>query len=445
MEAHVLIVEDDVPLRDALAETLGLAGLDVVTAGDGEEALAVLREERPRLVVSDIQMRPMDGMAFLKAVRAAAPDTPVLLMTAYATVQQAVEAMKMGAVDYLVKPFEGEVLVSKVVSHLPAETAATGDPVAEDPVSRDLLALAARVGGSEATVMISGESGTGKEVYARYLHAHSPRAGGPFVAINCAAIPENMLEAVLFGYEKGAFTGAYKAAPGKFEQAHGGTLLLDEVSEMPLGLQAKLLRVLQEREVERLGSQRMIPLDVRVLATSNRDMAELVREGTFREDLYYRLNVFPLHIPPLRERPGDIVALAAHLLRLHGGTGETPRLGEAARDALVAYHWPGNVRELANVIQRALILNGSGDIDLHDLHFQAPRPQHPAALAPAMEQDAETPLGMDLRDKERELIMDALQRGNGSKKNAAKLLGISPRTLRYKLQKLREAGMAVAE
>jgi two-component system response regulator FlrC len=371
-------------------------------------------------------------------------------MTAYATVQQAVEAMKLGAVDYLVKPFEGEVLVSKVVSHLPAEPVSDTAPIAEDPLSRDMLALAARVGGSEATVLIGGESGTGKEVYARYLHARSARSRGPFVAINCAAIPENMLEAVLFGYEKGAFTGAYKSAPGKFEQANGGTLLLDEISEMPLALQAKLLRVLQEREVERLGSQRMIPLDVRVLATSNRDVGEEVAAGRFREDLYYRLNVFPFHLPPLRERRGDILPLAEQLVRSHGEGGGVPRLTEAARGVLLEYDWPGNVRELANVIQRALILRTGDRIDAGELHFQSaagPRSPLPPVTEPETPSHgaADGTLGGDMKEKERELIVDAIKRGHGSKKEAAGLLGISPRTLRYKLQKLREAGMPVAE
>ena len=448
MGPQVLIVEDDLDLRDALADTLGYAGLTVLTAADGEEALQVLGEERPVLVVSDVQMRPMDGMTFLERARAVHPDVPVLLMTAYATVQQAVEAMKQGAVDYLVKPFEGEVLVSKVVSHLPAEAVSDTAPIAEDPASRDLLKLAGRVAESGATVMISGESGSGKEVFARYLHARSNRRHGPFVAINCAAIPENMLEAVLFGYEKGAFTGAYKSAPGKFEQAGGGTLLLDEVSEMPLGLQAKLLRVLQEREVERLGGQRLIPLDVRVLATSNRDMAAEVQAGRFREDLYYRLNVFPLHVPPLRERPGDIVPLAEHLMRTHAEGGPAPRLTDGARAVLEGYHWPGNVRELANVVQRALILQRGGAVAPDDLHFQAPSAAAAAPLLEAAVQEAgagDGTLGVDLRARERELIADALRRGNGSKKAAAELLGISPRTLRYKLQKLREAGVPAAE
>jgi two-component system response regulator FlrC len=443
MSVDVLVVEDDVALRQALCDTLQMAGLEPLAAGDGSAGLAALREAKPRLVVSDIQMQPMDGMRFLRAVRAERPEAPVLLMTAYATVQQAVEAMREGAVDYLVKPFEAQVLVSKVLDHLPAGAPAPSGMVAEDPASRQLLALAERVAASEATVLITGESGTGKEVLARHVHGASGRAGGPFVAINCAAIPDNMLEAVLFGYEKGAFTGAYRASPGKFEQAQQGTLLLDEISEMDLGLQAKLLRVLQEKEVERLGAGQVIALDVRVLATSNRDLQAEVRAGRFREDLYYRLNVFPLHLPPLRERPADIVPLAAVLLARHAAPGPAPRLDDDARRRLAAHAWPGNVRELDNVMQRALILQQGGMVTAADLHFEtvAPASMPAPEAAPAA---ADAPLGHGMRRHERDLIIQAIQEG-GSRQAAAGILGISPRTLRYKLQKLREAGMPVPE
>ena len=310
MTADVLIVEDDAALREALKDTLELSGHTVLTAEDGSAALTSLDRQDVQVVVSDIQMQPMDGLTLLAEMKSAHPAIPVVLMTAYATIQQAVDAMRDGAADYLVKPFEAEVLISKVVHFLPQGLGEDEGVVAEDPRSRDLLALARRVAESDATVSIGGESGTGKEVLARFIHRHSRRADKPFVAINCAAIPDNMLEAVLFGYEKGAFTGAYKSSAGKFELAQGGTLLLDEISEMDLALQAKLLRVLQEREVERLGGSELIPLDIRVLATSNRDMTREVAAGRFREDLFYRLNVFPLLIPPLRERSADIRPLA---------------------------------------------------------------------------------------------------------------------------------------
>lgn len=305
--------------------------------------------------------------------------------------------------------------------------------------------------------MLNGESGVGKEVYARFIHAHSSRCDGPFVAINCAAIPENMLEAVLFGHERGAFTGAYEARAGKFEQAQGGTLLLDEVSEMDMGLQAKLLRVLQEREVERLGGRRVISLDVRVLATSNRNLRQSVESGHLREDLYYRLNVFPLWIPPLRERPDDILPLAQRMIELHARGTRQPQLTSSAMARLLDHPWPGNVRELDNVIQRALILAPGERLDAGVIRFE-PMGNEPAAVISAFnelddpasdfdhdEDDDDLPgyLDMDLRSREERLILEALRAESGKRKEAAARLGISPRTLRYKLARLREAGVAI--
>ena len=442
----VLIVEDDPSLREALCDTLELAGFPAVHACDGESALSVLDRKRVGLVVSDVQMQPMDGHALLETIKSRQPELPVVLMTAYGTIQKAVSAMRSGASDYLVKPFEAQVLVDMVRRYLPSGEPADSGLVAEDPRTRELAALAARVAACDATVMITGESGTGKEVFARYIHERSDRAAGPFVAINCAAIPENMLEAVLFGYEKGAFTGAYQARPGKFEQAQGGTLLLDEISEMDLGLQAKLLRVLQEREVERLGGRQTIALDVRVLATSNRRMREEVAAGRFREDLFYRLNVFPLHLPALRERPDDILPLAERIIQSQGSSGRPlPGLSACARRALLDYHWSGNVRELENVVQRALILVNGSTIEATDLHFEspaaAPGPAPVRAAAPGA--GARDGLEGDLQSRERQLILAALEAGNGSRKMAAERLGISPRTLRYKLARMRDAGIAI--
>ncbi len=328
-------------------------------------------------------------------------------------------------------------------------------PVAADPLSRRLLDLARRVAGSDAAVMLTGESGVGKEVYARFLHDASPRRDGPFVAVNCAAIPESMLEAMLFGYERGAFTGATEARPGKFEQAHGGTLLLDEVTEMDLGLQAKLLRVLQEREVERLGGRRAIRFDARIVATSNRDLRAAVDAGELREDLYYRLNVFPLRVPTLRERAGDLLPLAAQLLRRHAG--ERPlRLSPCAKARLLAHDWPGNVRELENVVQRALVLCAGEVVDAAALQIEDTRPagprSRPEAAAqippyPERRQDDETrpgaPLEAALRGHEEQVILEALRAARGVRKDAAERLGISPRTLRYKLARLRELGLAI--
>ncbi len=436
--AAVIVVEDDPALREALCATLDLAGYHSLPAGDGMAALSLLERERPALVVSDVQMQPMDGTALLHALRRRRPDLPVVLMTAFGTIRSAVQAVRDGAVEYLAKPFEPAALVGLVSQLLPAAADDADGPVAEDPRSQELLALAARVAHSEVSVLLTGESGTGKEVLARYIHRQSPRAAGPFVAVNCAAIPENMLEATLFGYERGAFTGASNAHPGKFEQANAGTLLLDEISEMPLALQAKLLRVLQEREVERLGAKQAIALDLRVLATSNRDLPAEVAAGRFREDLYYRLAVFPLHIAPLRERPADILPLARRLLARHWRRPTpAPVLADAAASALVGYAWPGNVRELDNMIQRALILADAGAIEANHLLGGA----QATTAAPAAEPTGE--LDRDLRSREAELILTALRACGGRRGAAAAQLGISERTLRYKLSQLRDAGFDV--
>ena len=316
-------------------------------------------------------------------------------------------------------------------------------PLAVDAASRAVVELARRVADADVTVMLTGESGVGKEVIARYVHGASKRRAGSFVAVNCAAIPEPMLEAVLFGHEKGAFTGAQEARVGKFEQAHGGTLLLDEVTEMPLALQAKLLRVLQEREVERLGAAAPRPVDVRVLATSNRNLRQAVDDGLLREDLYYRLNVFPLYIPPLRQRPDDIVPLARRLLCRHGaGVEPPPVLAVAAEARLLDHHWPGNVRELENVMQRALILRQGDVVGSEAIVIEMPGPAGMAAPSAAAKEPAD--LSRGIQDHEAQLIREALAAEGGSRKDAAVRLGISPRTLRYKLARLRDAGMSIA-
>jgi len=437
----VLVVEDDPTLREALCDTLELAGYSVSSAGDGEDALIKLSEESVGMVVSDVQMRPMDGHELLARIKSSHPQTPVLLMTAYGNIEKAVSAMRGGAVDYLAKPFEPELLLEKVENAILHTDNLDDQVVAEDLLTREMLALAQRVALSDATVMIGGESGTGKEVFARFIHRHSTRDQGPFVAINCAAIPDNMLEAILFGYEKGAYTGAHKSAPGKFEQAQGGTLLLDEISEMSLGLQAKLLRVLQEKEVERLGGRRIIPLNVRVLATTNRTLREEVAAGRFREDLYYRLNVFPLFLPPLRERKRDILPLARYLLNrqcVAQGLKE-PRLSTVAEQRLLSHQWPGNVRELDNVIQRALILTTGSEIRPDELCFEI----EPQTVSQGDDEIARGRLNDDLRSVEEQMILDALRESKGSRKHVAERLGISQRTLRYKIARLRDAGVAI--
>jgi two-component system response regulator FlrC len=437
----ILLVEDDATLREALAETLRLAGYAVDTAADGSRALESLQSGSFSAVVTDYQMRPMDGFALLTAIRELHPHLPVLLITAHGSIEHAVRCMLEGASDYLVKPFAAQTLIERLRQLIPATTSSSHDVVIADPASVELVTLASRVAPSDTTVLISGESGTGKEVVARLLHRLSPRADGPFVALNCAAIPENMLEALLFGHEKGAFTGAHEARPGKFEQAQGGTLLLDEISEMDIGLQAKLLRVLQEKEVERIGGRAPIRLNVRVIATTNRDLREQVAAGHFREDLYYRLSVFPLTTPPLRDRPADIVPLARHFLqKAAGGTRPAPSLAEDALLALGSHRWPGNVRELQNTLQRAVILCSGNVIRARDLRFEPAAAVVTAAALPVI--PAEPLLQENLNAVEGQLIVDALNKA-GSRQKAAELLGVSPRTLRYKIARLRSEGIPI--
>jgi len=507
----VLVVEDDNNLREALCDTLQLADYNVLLASSAEEALKQLATASDvRMIVSDVNMGAMTGHDLLREVKKDYPQIPMMLITAYASISESVDAMKQGAVDYLVKPFAPQVLVETVGRHVGVAQVAGDEPVAEAASSKQLLQLAKRVAQSDSTVLIVGESGTGKEVLARYIHNHSPRNQQPFVAINCAAIPENMLEAMLFGHEKGAYTGAHSSAPGKFEQANGGTLLLDEISEMDIGLQAKLLRVLQEREVERLGGRKTIKLDVRVIATSNRDMRSEVVAGKFREDLYYRLSVLPLQWAPLRNRPEDIIPLAEKILHKHAQKQNRGRvsLAASAKQAMLAYPWPGNVRELDNIMQRALILQMGNAIGADDLglegsglygqsqqqfeHTQKPDllqaaqsvqvarenfaqfiPQENAVperanvfaqaqMAPANDLtvnhvDGENlmlndpsyvrnpALGSDLKRHEFDIIMNTLRMENGSRKNTAERLGISARTLRYKIARLREEGFEITE
>jgi len=505
--AKVLVVEDDANLREALNDTLSLADYAVVAVSSAEEALRQLALQSDiRLIVSDVNMGGMSGHELLQQVKQDYPHIPLMLITAYASIQESVSAMKQGAIDYLVKPFAPQTLVEAIARHLGVAQTPGDEPVAEAVSSRQLLQLAQRVAQSDSTVLIVGESGTGKEVLARYIHDHSPRRDQPFIAINCAAIPENMLEAMLFGHEKGAYTGAHAASPGKFEQANGGTLLLDEISEMDIGLQAKLLRVLQEREVERLGGRKTIKLDVRVIATSNRDMRSEVVGGKFREDLYYRLSVLPLQWAPLRDRIEDIVPLAERLLHKHAHKQNRRgvSLSPSARQMLMAYTWPGNVRELDNTMQRALILQPGRSIEAGDLGLDAgglygqmpssysqkpnllqaaqalqagtsqfghlaetstasslgAQPLHNFAVSninqgddialvshfrsapPALNNPA---LGNDLKQREYEIIMNTLRMEQGSRKNTAERLGISARTLRYKIARLREEGYEISE
>lgn len=467
MNPHkILVVEDDAGLREALVDTLLLAGYECVECASGEEALLTLKKVNVSMVVSDVQMGGMSGLSLLRSIKLKWPELPMLLMTAFATIDDAVSAMRDGASDYMAKPFAPEVLLNLVSRYLPVPTIDSNDPIIGDEKSFALLALAKKVAKSDASVMISGPSGSGKEVLSQYIHNQSKRSDKPFVAINCAAIPENMLESTLFGYEKGAFTGALQACPGKFEQAQGGTILLDEITEMDIGLQAKLLRVLQEKEVERLGSRKTIKLDVRVLATSNRDLRHSVANKEFREDLYYRLNVFPLCWPKLKDRSGDIIPLAQFLLTRHWSEStQVPALSNDAKVMLQQHSWPGNVRELDNVIQRALILSDSDEITAQDLIIEhldnvdntdtvnattnkssvdetTNMTDTSSPVSPNVTSGNDL-LGNELKQQENQIIIDTLASCHGSRKAVAEKLGISPRTLRYKLAKIREQGIAL--
>lgn len=456
----VLVVEDDLDLCEALCDTLVLEGYSVISAGNGTEALSKLAKNTVRLVVSDIQMPVMDGFQLLNNIQQTYDEIPVLMMTAYGTIPKAVEAMQSGATDYLIKPFEASALVEKVANLVTTvEPVMINSRVVFDEKMKKLYALSSKVAKTDVTVLIQGASGTGKEVMAQYIHQNSLYHEGPFVAINCAAIPENMMEAMLFGYEKGAYTGAVQSMPGKFEQAQGGTLLLDEISEMDLGLQAKLLRVLQEKEVERLGSQQKIVLNVRILASTNRKLKDYVEQGLFREDLYYRLSVFPLTIPALKDRVGDILPLANQLMAKHSREGKVlPVFTAEAATMMQSYDWPGNVRELENVVQRALILQQNGIIFPDCLVFEGEMEGQLLALVnqavivdeipttailPVQVPVATACLGDSVRSAEETIILQTLQDEKGSRKVTAEKLGISPRTLRYKIARMKEAGVAV--
>jgi len=433
--SRVLIVEDDPTLRMALVDTLETAGFEVFEAVNGKEALLQLMHHDVEAIVSDVQMDVMDGEELLSQVRNRYPSIPFLMMTAHASIERAVSAIRDGAVDYLQKPFEAAALVSAVERMTIGSKLDSGAMIAEDPATKSILEVARRVAPSDASIMISGESGTGKEVLAKTIHELSDRSDGPFVALNCAAIPENMLEAILFGYEKGAFTGAQVAREGKFEQANGGTLLLDEISEMALELQSKLLRVLQEQEVERLGGKSVIPLNVRVLATTNRKLTEEVASGRFREDLYFRLNVFPMELPPLRARREDIIPLSHRFIKAYAAE-RALDLSISAESKLMSHGWRGNIRELGNCIHRACILAAGSTITPSDLVFDE---------LTSSSSSSDQPAGDDLKGNERDLILAALRDSNGNRKLASERLGISGRTLRYKLAKYKEDGITIPE
>lgn len=434
---QILVVDDEESMRLLLSSILKGEGYNLDTAANAGEALAKLEQKDYGLVLTDLKMPGMDGIELVSRVREKYPDTTIVVLTAYGTVETAVEAMKLGAWDFLAKPLASpdqlRLLVKKVVDrqqmvreNLLMKAHVQGvdpDPlVAGDPKMQAVLKMIDLVAPTDSTVLITGESGTGKELAARQVHLKSSRKEKPFVAVNCAAIPENLLESELFGYEKGAFTGASARKPGRFELAHGGTLFLDEIGEIPPGVQVKLLRVLQERNFERVGGTKQVAVDVRIIAATNRELPEAVKQHTFREDLYYRLNVFPLKLPPLRERSGDIIPLARHFIQKYAVRmkKKVEHLSLQAEEVLQNYKWPGNVRELSNLIERAIILC-TGDTIM---------PDH---LGIDQAENDEQEGGM-LREMEKQTIVRALEECRGNRKLTAEKLGISLRTLYYKLR-----------
>ncbi len=439
-------MDDEPSMRVALTESLRRNGYAVVQAANGQEAIDHVAASKPWLVLTDLKMPRSGGLEVVKEVKKRCPATHIVVMTAYGTVETAVEAMKCGAVDYLLKPFATEHLEQVLVQ---LEAGSRGEQgmdmapissrsmLAEDPAMAKVLALAEGVATSQATVLIQGESGTGKELLARFIHSRSPRGHRPFIAVNCAALPDGLLESELFGHERGAFTGALMRKIGKFEMAHQGTILLDEISEMNLGLQAKLLRVLQEREVDRIGGREPVQVNIRVIATTNRSLRQEVEQARFREDLYYRLNVFPITLPPLRERPNDIPVLARHFVRATAARNglAVPRISDAALTALLRRPWKGNVRELENAVERAVLLAAGDAIGPeHVLVEEAAMSRSPSAAATP----ATSPANGSLWEMERDLIMQTLDRVKGNRTHAAKALGISIRTLRNKLREYRQ-------
>ncbi|UCD36560.1 MAG: sigma-54-dependent Fis family transcriptional regulator [Nitrospiraceae bacterium] len=417
----ILVVDDDAQMRAALRESVLRMGYHAEVAENAIDALKRLDETPVSMIVTDMKMPRMDGLSFIREARKKIGNLPILVITGYATVENAVDVMKEGVCDYLIKPFSFEDLTNTIEAILSRDVSGR-DIITDDEGMKGLMQLAGSVASSDMTVLILGESGTGKEMLARYIHKSSRRGKKALIAVNCAAIPDNLLESELFGFEKGSFTGALEKKTGKFEQAHGGTILLDEIGEMSATLQAKLLRVLQEKEIDRIGAKQPVPVNVRVIATTNRDLKKEMFEGRFREDLYFRLNVFPLHLPPLRERPHDIELLAAHFAgrfsrelnkRVQGFTGD-------ALAFLKSRPWKGNIRELENAIHRAVLIARYEQIDADDfmLEDQAAEP---------------TTSNGSIRDMEMDLIMKTLEDTGGNKSRAAKLLGVSARTIRNKL------------
>jgi len=448
MSSRLLLVTDEEKTREAISAEVAGLGAEVVHARDGEQALQLLSQRPVDGVITGLRLRGMDGLTLLKRIQETNEHLPVILVTAYGTVAAAVQAMKAGAFDFIEKPFDQDGIRRTVQKALAVTRLVAENRVLREELERQydfsaiigtspqvvaIMRLAGDVAVTNATALIAGESGTGKELLARAIHYNSRRAGHPFVAINCATLPENLLESELFGYEPGAFTSAEKRKKGRFELAEGGTLFLDEIGEMSLGVQVKLLRVLEQREFSRLGGTETLRADVRLITATNQDLAELVRNKEFREDLYYRINVFPITIPALRERTQDILPLARHFLReLMERTGKVvTNIQPEARRILLNYSWPGNVRELKNVLERAVIL--TQDSSIGPEHLPVRLQQERAVLADVAV--SLPPQGLSLADVERSLLEQALERSRYNKSRAARLLGLSRAKLRYRLKK----------
>lgn len=441
MKFSVLVVDDDNLVNELMEETLTRAGYDCDAAFSGEEAVACFAERSYDIVLTDLKMKQMDGIALLERIRKVSPDTQVVLMTAYGTIERAVRAIKLGAYDFLIKPVLPETVehvMSRVTEMLKLRrenemlrtdlAAKFQNIIGGSRVMKEVFDLIQSVANARSTVMITGGSGTGKELVARAIHYSSGRREMPFVKLNCAALPENLVEAELFGYEKGAFTDAKKTRRGRFELADGGTLLLDEISEMPLNLQSKLLRVIQEREFERIGSNTTIAVDVRLLATSNRDMKQCIAEGKFREDLFFRLNVIPIHLPPLKERPEDIPLLVEHFIDKYNkeNSKQVRGIDETVARLLRVYHWPGNVRELENLIERAVVISKNEVLNDDDFPTEL-------SLGEMADDLPFLKVPMKLEEGSKYLILKTLEKFSGNKTRAAEALGITPRTIRNKL------------
>ncbi len=443
----VLVIEDEDKLRRVLELQLGGAGFGVLKAATAEEGLRFAGDAT--LILTDLLLPGMSGIEFIRKLREQDAHTPVIVMTAVGTVENAVEAMKAGANDFLPKPFSFDHLQTVVqkaleVSALRDENRQlkealghkyqVGNLIGRSPSMQEIFSTVLRVAPTRATVLLCGESGVGKDMIARAIHMNSPRRDKAFVKINCTAIPENLMESELFGYEKGAFTGANLSKPGKFEQADGGTVFLDEIGDVPASIQVKLLRILQEREFERLGSNKLRQIDVRVVAATNVDLRAAIEEGAFREDLYYRLNVMPIDVPPLRDRKEDIPFLADFFVKKLAKDMGSPaeRLADDAMERLVAYHWPGNVRELQNVIERSLVLCNAPVIHGSDIKLDTSSHRARSSVAA----DSFLPDGMTLDEHEQALIREALKRANGNKSHAARLLGLTRNALRYRLSQM---------